>query len=126
MKLPKLLIVDDVPEYVQSLKNALQSDFEITTAYSLSEAKEKSTPEVSIYLIDIRLDERDPDNYDGIVFLEWAKKKYPDKPVILMSAYKEYEERKDEILKKGAADFMKKPIFLSDLRAKLKKLSGVG
>jgi len=39
-----------------------------------------------------------------------------------MTAYKEFEERREELIKKGASDLMTKPIFLSDLKEKLNKL----
>lgn len=119
----KILIIDDMPAYVNSLKNYLSMWFNIETAYSLKEAKEKSTPDIDAFLVDIRLDESDPDNADGILFLEWIKEKYPEKPVILMSAYDEYEKRKEEILNKGASEFLKKPITLSDLTEKLNRLT---
>ena len=117
----KLLITDDVPEYVNSLKNALQGEYEVVPASSLADAKEKSAADIDAYLIDIRLDENDPKNCDGIVFLEWLKKEYPAQPTILMSAYSD-SEMKNEVMRKGASEFMKKPIFLADLRKKLKEL----
>ncbi len=119
----KILIIDDMPAYVNSLKNYLRDQFDIATAFSLEEAKQKSNSDISLFLVDIRLNESDLNNYDGIMLLEWLKNKFPDKPVILMSAYDEYQKRKDEILKKGASEFLKKPITLSELMAKLAELT---
>jgi len=117
----RILIVDDIPEYVNSLKNALQNDYEVVIASSLTEAKKKSAADIDAYLVDIRLDENDPDNCDGIIFLEWLKKEYPAQPTILMSAYSD-SKMENEVMRKGASDFMKKPIFLADLRKKLECL----
>jgi DNA-binding NtrC family response regulator len=118
----KILIVDDIKEYVEALKNVLKYDYEIEAAYSLKEAKEKMDNTFSLLLVDIRLDEKDPNNADGIIFLEWVKENFPHIPVVMMSAYKEFEERKEEILKKGAATFLKKPIELNNLREIISKL----
>ena len=119
----KVLIIDDLPDYVNSLKYALKDEFKVETACNLEEAKEKTKDDIDIFLVDIRLDEKNTANYDGIVFLEWVKKIYPDKPVILMSGYSEYMTKKEEIINEGAVYFMKKPIFVSDLKEKLKELT---
>jgi DNA-binding NtrC family response regulator len=118
----KILIIDDSPSYAYALRNHLQSEYEIVVATNLQQAKKVTTKDIDIFLVDIRLDEKDIDNEDGLVFLEWVKSKYPEKPVILMTAYKEFEERREELIKKGASDLMTKPIFLSDLKKKLNKL----
>lgn len=115
-----LLIVDDAAEYVNSLRNALKSDFSIVCAGTLEEAKKKTNKTINIILADIRLDESNPDNRDGILFLEWVKQNYPDKPVILMSAYGNAVGKL--AIEKGAAAFMKKPVYLSELKEKLKNL----
>lgn len=120
----KILIIDDVKEYVEALRNALRSEYEIDIAYSLKEAKEKANGTFSLFLVDIRLDESDPTNADGIIFLEWAKANFPKIPVVMMSAYKEFEEKKDEIIKKGAATFLKKPIDIRNLKETIRKLGG--
>ena len=121
VKMRTLLILDDAAEYVNSLRNALKSDFNIVCAFTLEEAKKKTDEAIDIILADIRLDEANPDNQDGILLLEWVKKNFPDKPVILMSAY--VENGGKSLIAKGASDFMAKPVFLAELREKLKILS---
>jgi len=118
----KILIVDDIREYVDSLKNVLKSEYEIVVAYSLKEAKEKANETFSLFLVDIRLDESEPTNIDGIVFLEWAKKNFPKIPVVMMSAYKEFEEKKEEIIAKGSETFLRKPIDIRNLKETIRKL----
>ncbi len=117
----KILILDDLTEYVESLKNALRDEYEVEVAYSLKEAKEKADDTFALFLVDIRLDESDPTNADGILFLEWAKAKFPKITVVMMSAYKEFEEKKEEIIKKGAATFLKKPIDIRTLKEKIRE-----
>lgn len=119
--MPTLLIVDDAAEYVNSLKNALKSDFTIVYAFALEEAKKKIDKNIDVILADIRLDEANQDNQDGILLLEWVKKNYQDKPVILMSAY--IEDGGKSLIEKGASAFMEKPVFLAELREKLRFLS---
>jgi len=117
----KVLILDDNSSYIRALKNALIDDFEIETALTLKEVKEKTDKTIDIFLVDIRLDEKDPDNEDGLLFLDWIKKEYPKKPVIIMSAYLD-NYKKDEIIKRGATDILKKPINLFELKEKMKNL----
>jgi len=115
----KILILDDQEDYVRSLTHALRGDFEITTATSLFEAKERMEPTVDLALIDIRLSEDDPSNRDGLHFLEWVRMNYPEIPVIMMSAYREFDLAV-ESLNLGASYFLRKPINLVELKALLK------
>jgi DNA-binding NtrC family response regulator len=115
----EILIVDDIEEYIRSLENALKGDFEIIKAMSLAEAKEKIDKSITVALVDIRLSEEEPDNRDGLVFLEWLKMNYPKIPVIMMSAYKEFDLAVDA-LNLGASYFLKKPINLVELKGILR------
>ena len=121
VKMRTLLIVDDAAEYVYSLRNALKSEFNIVCAFTLEEAKKKTDKDIDIILADIRLDEANPDNQEGVLLLEWVKSNFPDKPVILMSAY--MADGGKALIAKGASAFMEKPVFLSELKEKLKVLS---
>lgn len=111
----KILILDDVREYVNSLKRALRREFEITEALSLKEAKEKMDSTVQIALVDVRLSEEDPANRDGILFLEWAKANFPEVKIIIMSAYRDHDAAVDA-LNLGAEYYLKKPINLKELK----------
>lgn len=115
----KLLIVDDVEDYLRSLRNALRGMFEVVTAQSIEEAKEKTDESIALALVDIRLSEEDTSNRDGLIFLEWIKLNFADVPVIIMSAYREFDMAVDA-LNLGAAYFLRKPINLRELKALLK------
>lgn len=117
----KILIVDDIEDYLRSLENVLKRDYEVLTAKSLEEAKEKAKEGIDIALIDIRLSEEDMTNRDGLVFLEWLKMNYPDIPAVVMSAYQEFDLAVDA-LNLGAKYFLKKPINLLELKGTLKML----
>ena len=121
MKKITLLIVDDAAEYVHALRNALRSDYNIVCAHTLVEAKKKTDKATDIILADIRLDESKPDNQEGIQLLEWVKKNYPEKPVILMSAY--MQDGGKSLMARGASAYMEKPVFIAELKEKLKVLS---
>jgi len=111
----KVLIVDDIKEYVESLKRALRREFEVEEAFNLKEAKRKMNRNIGIALVDVRLSEDDPANRDGILFLEWIKENYPDVKVIIMSAYRDHDAAVDA-LNLGAAYYLKKPVNLRGLK----------
>lgn len=117
----RILIVDDIEEYVRSLENALRVDFEILRAMSLEQAKQKMDESIKVALVDIRLKEDDPNNRDGLVFLEWVKMNFPNTKVIIMSAYKEFDLAV-EALNLGAEYFLRKPINLVELKGTIKTL----
>lgn len=115
----KILIVDDIEEYLRSLENALKTEFDVIKSRTLKEAKEKVDEKIDVALIDIRLSEEDMSNRDGLVFLEWLKMNYPKVPAIVMSAYREFDLAVDA-LNLGAEYFLKKPINLMELKGILK------
>lgn len=115
----KVLIIDDVEEYLRSLENALRSQFQVITTTSLDGAKEKMDKSIDIALVDIRLSEEDNSNRDGLLFLEWTRMNHPEIPIIMMSAYREFDLAVDS-LNLGAAYFLRKPINLVELKALLK------
>lgn len=116
----KILILDDVEEYVNSLARALSGEYEVVKAYSLEEAKEKMDSTIKLALVDVRLSEEDISNRDGIIFLGWAKENYPHVPVIMMSAYRDFESAVDA-LNLGASYFLKKPINLREMKEIIEK-----
>jgi len=119
----KILVVDDIEEYLNSLENALKGEYEILKARNLNDAKSIATKEqrLNVAIVDIRLSEEDPSNKDGLVFLEWLKMNYSEVKVVMMSAYKEFDLAVDA-LNLGAEYFLKKPINLVELKGILETL----
>lgn len=111
----KILIVDDVQEYLNSLSRALAGECETVKAASLKEAKERMDDMVKLALVDVRLSEADMANRDGILFLGWLREKYPKVPVVIMSAYRDFDVAVDA-LNLGASQYLKKPINLRELK----------
>lgn len=123
----KLLIVDDLDEYVDSIEFMAEDYFEeIHKAVSLVDAKKICAdviPDVAI--IDIRLSEQDETNKDGLVLLEWMKKQGYQTKVIMISAYKDFDYAV-EALNAGAEYFLKKPVKNAELKETLEKINQGG
>ena len=120
----KILIVDDIPEYLDTLEVYLEDRFEVLKALSLEEAKNiLNDTRVDLAIIDIRLKEDDPENKEGLDLLTWLKDKYPDVKVIVMSAYREFDFAV-EALNLGADYFMRKPLEPEELNTVIERLMG--
>ena len=117
----KVLVVDDIPEYVDTLEVYLEG-LEVLKAFSLEEGKKEAGKGIDLAIIDIRLDEDDPDNREGLELLEHIKKHWPGVPVIVMSAYREFDHAVDA-LNRGADYFLRKPISPDELKKVLGSIS---
>jgi len=111
----QILIVDDVVEYVQSLGRALSLEYDIAKAFTLEDAKKNMNNSIALALVDIRLSEDDMANRDGIIFLGWLRDNFPSIPVVMMSAYRDFDSAVDA-LNLQAAGYLKKPINLKELK----------
>jgi len=116
----KLLIVDDQSMYLNSLAVALKKKFEVSVASTYDDAVIKLKDECELALIDIRLDENNEKNVDGLKIIEWIKMNKPNVSAFVMSAYKEFSYA-EEALNLGAKHFFKKPIDIISLIAILQE-----
>ena len=116
----KILIIDDQTFYLNSLEVALKKIYSVDTATNYSDAIKKleeiSGDEFDAALIDIRLDQNDDENIDGLKILEWIKMNKPQISAFVMSAYKEFSYA-EQALNLGAKHFFKKPIDILSLIA---------
>jgi len=115
----RVLVVDDEQVFRMLAQEALTSEgFEVQTAGTLARAKadlEKTAPDVVI------LDRRLPDG-DGIDFMKVLGAGGPSAPlVIVVTAYGDVENAV-EALRAGAWDYLTKPVQLTDLVVKLRKV----
>jgi DNA-binding NtrC family response regulator len=117
----KILLVDDVREYLDSMARTLGPQYEVVKAASMEEAKLKADATISLALVDIRLSEHDSANRDGLLLLGWLKERFPAVPVVVMSAYRDFDAATDA-LNLGAARYLKKPINLKELRETITEL----
>lgn len=118
----RILIVDDVQEYLNSLSRALSGEWDVVKASNLQEAKEKMDNTINLALVDVRLSEVDMANRDGIILLGWLKENFPHIPVIIMSAYRDFDSAVDAI-NLGASRYLKKPINLIELKKIINSLT---
>lgn len=111
MKAEKLiLLVDDIPEYLEMMEALLPDNCRAVKVLSADAAITALTENnFDIAVIDVRLDEKDANNRDGLALLDHVQQKWPELPVIMISAYREFEFQA-ESLDKGAKEFLKKPI----------------
>jgi len=120
----KILIIDDQTFYLNSLEVALKKIFSVETATNYDDAIEKlektTEYEFDAALIDIRLDDKDDENIDGLKILEWIKMNKPQISAFVMSAYKEFSYA-EQALNLGAKHFFKKPIDILSLIAILEE-----
>ncbi len=116
----KILIIDDQTLYLKSLELALRKKYEVLTAASYSDALECLKGDMSLALIDIRLDEEDENNIDGLKILEWIKMNNQDIACFVMSAFREFSYA-EQALNLGARHFFKKPIDVASLLAILEE-----
>jgi DNA-binding NtrC family response regulator len=120
----KILIIDDQSFYLNSLEVALKKKFSAETAANYDDAINKlehpSEKEFDAALIDIRLDQDDEENIDGLKILEWIKMNKPQISAFVMSAYREFSYA-EQSLNLGAKHFFKKPIDILSLIAILEE-----
>ncbi len=116
------LLVDDIAAYTEAIEVYLEDNFTVYKAASLDEALEIARSHtVDLALVDIRLDEADPQNKDGIELVKKLKEIHPQTAVIVMSAYQEFDYAV-EALNAGADYFMKKPVNPDELLEAVNKL----
>jgi two-component system, NtrC family, response regulator len=111
---PHILIIDDEPNFSESLKMTLEDAFDISTVNTLALARDylnRQSPDA--ILIDVRL----PDG-DGIAFLREIKTIASDPVIFVMTAYATVNNAIDA-LKHGAVDYFTKPIDIEKLKREL-------
>jgi DNA-binding NtrC family response regulator len=113
------LIVDDEPSVRRSLVRMLQAQgFTCFEAGSGREALGvlERIGEAPLVISDMRMPE-----LDGIGLLEAVRRQYPDTSVIMLTGMSETTTAVD-CLHKGAADFLLKPISVSELQARVSRV----
>ena len=111
MDRPKtILLVDDIPEYLETMVALLPTGSRALKALDENSARRILTTEKpDLVVIDVRLREDEPHNLDGLSVLRWVRRYYPEIPVVMISAYLEFEYQA-ECLNQGAQYFLTKPI----------------
>ena len=116
-----LLLVDDDPRVVASLRRTLRSDrWQILGSNNGAEALELlAHRSVDAAVVDLKMPKM-----DGMTLLEHLRDKYPAVQVIILTGHGGVEEAV-MALKKGAVDFLEKPWPSETLRARIGQLHRV-
>jgi len=107
----KILVVDDEDIVLDSCRRVLEAEgFEVLLVSCVDEALAAiEDEEPSLFLIDVKMPV-----HDGIYLMEDVKKKWPGKPIIVMSGYHTAETVK-EAVSMGATRFIAKPFTPDEL-----------
>jgi len=112
----RVLIVDDEPGVRESLRMVLKTDYETTAVGSAAEALHSlGQSPVDVVLLDIIMP-----GVDGMQLLEDLRSRYPQLPVIMLTATKTLKTAV-HAMKLGAFHYITKPFDVDDLRAHLDK-----
>jgi two-component system response regulator AtoC len=116
VKTHTLLIVDDEKHTREGLRRSLEDDFDVYAAADVASALNfLETESVDLLLTDLRLGAE-----DGMTLIERALK-MPHPPVcIMMTAYGSVDTAV-EAMKRGAYDFVTKPVNLDNLEIKIRR-----
>jgi DNA-binding NtrC family response regulator len=113
----KILVIDDDAIACEFLQEVLQREgYGVNTYTSATAALEQDLSDYDLLMSDIRMP-----GMDGLQFLSEVQKKWPNLPVILMTAYGSLETTM-EALSLGAWDYISKPFSPEDCRALVKKV----
>jgi CheY-like chemotaxis protein len=122
-----ILVVDDEADVADLFRQrfrreARQGVYVLHFAFSGEEALEKLASEIEPQLIVILSDINMP-GMDGLALLREIKTRWPNMPVMMVTAYGDDERRRmaDEY---GAAEFITKPVDFDLLKAQLRQLPG--
>jgi CheY-like chemotaxis protein len=121
-----ILVVDDEPDVADLFRQhfrreARQGAYVLHFADSGEAALERLAGEIEPQLIVILSDINMP-GMDGLQLLGEIKQRFPDLPVMMITAYGDDERRRraDDL---GASEFLTKPVDFDHLKAQLRQLS---
>jgi DNA-binding NtrC family response regulator len=116
----RILVIDDDAIACEFLQEALsRAGYEVDAFTSAKKALREELSAYDLLMSDIRM----PD-IDGLQFLRQVHEKWPELPVILMTAYGSLETTM-EALRLGAWDYISKPFSPDQIRAMVKKVMEV-
>lgn len=88
---PTILIVDDAPDWREMLAGLIGDvlpQIQVTTAASLDAAKTKfAEQDIQLAIVDIRLDESDEKNIEGLTLAEFIRADHPQTQVLIITGY---------------------------------------
>ena len=121
-----ILIVDDEPDVAELFRQRFRREvreglYVLHFAFSGEEALDMLghgiRPELIVILSDINMP-----GMDGLTLLHVIRERWPDLPVMMVTAYGD-EERRRRASERGAAEFITKPVDFDFLKNQLRDLS---
>ena len=119
------LIVDDEPDVADLFRQGFrretrQGSYVMHFAASGAEALHRLAGEIEPTLVAVLSDINMP-GMDGLELLAEIKQRFPDLPVMMVTAYGDTDRRK-RATEYGAAEFITKPVDFDQLKAQLRQL----
>jgi len=113
----RILVIDDDSVACELLQESLlRAGYEVDACTSVREALSKDLSSYNLLITDIRMPE-----IDGLQFLHHVHERWPELPVVLMTAYGSLETTM-EALRLGAWDYISKPFSPEAIRFLVKKV----
>jgi two-component system, response regulator, stage 0 sporulation protein F len=123
-----ILVVDDEPDVAELFRQRFrretrQGTYVLHYAASGAEALDRLAGEIEPTLLAVLSDINMP-GMDGLQLLGEIKRRLPDLPVMMVTAYGD-DERRRQAAQYGAAEFLTKPVDFELLKAQLQQLRQV-
>ena len=120
-----ILVVDDEPDVADLFRQRFrrevrQGDYVMHFAVSGEQALERLAEEIQPTLVAVLSDINMP-GMDGLTLLDEVKKRFPDLPVMMVTAYGD-DERRRRASELGASEFLTKPVDFDRLKEQLRQL----
>ena len=121
----RILMVDNEPDVAELLRQRFrretrQGTYVLHYAASGNEALDRLTGEIEPALLAVLSDINMP-GMDGITLLGEIRLRFPNLPVMIVTAYGD-DERRRRASENGAAEFFTKPVDFDHLKAQLRRL----
>ncbi len=103
-KRSRILVVDDIPDWRKTFSGMLsEAGYKVDTADSVANALTAlESQNFDLALIDIRLDETDENNTDGLKLATSIKQRWPTVNIIIITGYETPETVKQAMEPQGA------------------------
>jgi two-component system, response regulator, stage 0 sporulation protein F len=123
-----ILVVDDEPDVAELFRQRFRGEtrrgkYVLHYATSGADALDRLAGEIEPTLIAVLSDINMP-GMDGLQLLGEIKQRFPELPVMMVTAYGD-DERRRRAAEYGAADFLAKPVDFEHLKSQLRQLPGV-